>query len=411
MTRTRYGSAPWVEDVVKSRRPDLPRYRGRTSSPVVIVGGGLTGVMTAYAFAAAGVKATLLESGRLGHFGAALGLGVMRGEAAASYRTVEGRRGRRAARAIFEASRRAVLDLATTARRLGVRDVDTTTALHVQAGYRDGEAALAKEAAARRAAGLDVAVLKPASAAAQSGVESAQAALRLRDWGQAHPYRLLTGFASAAQKRGVQLFERSPVRRLRVGPAGVEVQTENGSIDAETVVVATGEPSALFRPLARHVRLLDRHVVVTGPLPSAIRRQISAGVPLIADTDEPPHLVRWLDDGRVLITGADRPRATSRERSRLGDKALIERTGQLMYELSRLYPVISGTLPAYGWTLPLATGADGVLHAGPHRNYPRHLFAWATGHDPAQSFLASRILLRHYFGTATRDDACFGFTR
>ena len=55
--------------------------------------------------------------------------------------------------------------------------------------------------------------------------------------------------------------------------------------------------------------------------------------------------------------------------------------------------------------------ADGVMYAGPHRNYPHHLFAWATRHDPAQAFLASRILLRHFLGEAHRDDNYFAFTR
>ena len=90
---------------------------------------------------------------------------------------------------------------------------------------------------------------------------------------------------------------------------------------------------------------------------------------------------------------------------------LVQRTGQLMYELSRLYPDMSGVLPTHGWDLPIAATADGVMYAGPHRNYPRHLFAWGTQHDPAQAFLASRILLRHYLGESDRDDAYFAFTR
>lgn len=82
-----------------------------------------------------------------------------------------------------------------------------------------------------------------------------------------------------------------------------------------------------------------------------------------------------------------------------------------MYELLRLYPAISGLMPAYGWDLPIATTADGAMYAGPHRNYPRHLFAWATRHDPSQAFLASRILLRHVLGETDKDDGYFAFTR
>jgi len=56
----------------RSRRPSYPRHRGHLDIDVVVVGGGLTGCMTAYAFAAAGVQVALLEAGRIGG-GASLG--------------------------------------------------------------------------------------------------------------------------------------------------------------------------------------------------------------------------------------------------------------------------------------------------------------------------------------------------
>src|SRR5687768_10276168 len=125
MIRVKYGVSPWVDEFPKKRRPDLPRFRGAESIPVVIIGGGLAGCCTAYAFAAAGVKVALLEGDRIGMSGASRGPGVLQGEAGVSYREIDERHGRKAARAMFEASRRAVLDLATTARRLGVKGVET----------------------------------------------------------------------------------------------------------------------------------------------------------------------------------------------------------------------------------------------------------------------------------------------
>jgi glycine/D-amino acid oxidase-like deaminating enzyme len=408
MTRTRYGDTPWVSDVPKRRRPDFPRYRGTETYPAVIVGGGLSGCLTAYAFAAAGIKVALFEADRLGLAGASRGPGVLRGEATASYRDIESRYGRRAARAVFDSSRRAVLDLATTSRRLGVKGgVEVEPALRVLASYDADEKALLKDVTMRRDAGLDAVYLKAAVAARESKVDSARAAVKLRDWGQANPYALVSAFGDAAVERGAAIFERSIVKRIRVRRRDVEIQVEGGVATAATVIVCTGEPTDLFRSLKRHVRLDERYAVVTDRLPASLRKRINVRVPLVTDTETPPHLVRWMEDGRVVMAGADQPRPPTR----LRDKVLVQRTGQLMYELSRLYPDLSGVYPTHGWAVPIAATVDGVMYAGPHRNYPRHLFAWGTQHDPAQAFLASRILLRNYLGESDRDDSYFAFTR
>jgi gamma-glutamylputrescine oxidase len=405
--KTRYGVSPWIDEFPKSRRPDFPPFRGRATLPVVIVGGGLAGVFTAYAFAASGIRVALLEAGRIGQPGGGRGPGVLQAEAAPSFRDVETRHGRKAARALFEGSRRAVLDLAATARRLGFKGVETHDAWRVLASYNAEEKPFAREVAARRDAGLDAVWLKPAIAARETAVEAGRAAARFHDWGQTNPYRLLLTFAAAAKARGASLFEQSRVTRIKPLRKHVDVETAGGVLSVGTVVVCTGEPTDLFRSLKRHVRLDERYVVMTDRVPARLRKQIPAKARIVTDTERPAHLLRWLEDGRLLVAGADAARAVSRG----GDKRVVQRTGQLMYEVTRLYPAISGVMPVYGWELPVATTADGVMYAGPHRNYPRHLFAWATRHDPAQAFLASRILLRHFTGEVDAADRFFAFTR
>jgi glycine/D-amino acid oxidase-like deaminating enzyme len=407
VTRTRYGVSPWIDEFPKKRRPDFPRFQGSATLPVVIVGGGLSGVLTAYAFSAAGIRVTLLEADRLGHAGAGRTPGILQGEAAPSFRDVEERHGRRVARAVFDASRRAVLDLAASARRLGVKNIETCDAWRVLGSYSADEKVLAREIARRRDAGLDAVWLKGAAAVRETRIEGARGAVRLRDWGQAQPYRLLLAFARAAAERGAALFERSAVRRVKPRRKDVEVHAAGGVITAQTVIICTGEPTDLYRPLKRHVHLTERYAVLTDRLPAAIRKQISGRARPLTDTDLPPHFLRWLDGDRIVFAGADQPRTPAHGK----EKVVLQRTGQLMYELSRLYPAISGVMPVYGWDVPLATTADGMMYAGPHRNYPRHLFVWATRHDPAQAFLASRILLRNYLGEADRGDAYFAFTR
>jgi glycine/D-amino acid oxidase-like deaminating enzyme len=83
-----------------------------------------------------------------------------------------------------------------------------------------------------------------------------------------------------------------------------------------------------------------------------------------------------------------------------------------MYELSTIYPDISGIQPAYGWESPYALTGEALPFIGPHRNFPRHLFAFGdSSHGVTGAYLASRILLRHFLDEVDAADEAFGFVR
>lgn len=83
-----------------------------------------------------------------------------------------------------------------------------------------------------------------------------------------------------------------------------------------------------------------------------------------------------------------------------------------MYELLTMYPAISGLQPEYGWEMAYGETADGLMYIGPHRNYPRHLFALgSSGDSVAGAFLAARILARAARGEQDKADEVFGWTR
>src|SRR6478672_3201031 len=110
-----------MDAVPLKKRREFPAFRGVINHPVVIVGGGMSGAMTAYACASAGLKVMLLEADRIGLGGSGRATGLFSGEASESYRELEARAGRRAARAMFAAMESAPRDLAATVKRLGIR--------------------------------------------------------------------------------------------------------------------------------------------------------------------------------------------------------------------------------------------------------------------------------------------------
>jgi glycine/D-amino acid oxidase-like deaminating enzyme len=404
--RTRYGVSPWIDTFPGKRRPDHPRLRGEHTADVVIVGGGLTGCATAYACAAAGLRPLVIEADRLGSGSAGRSAGLLLPDPGVSFTDIVSAHGLRAARKVFEGYRKAAADGAATLRRLNIR-CDLLSCNDVLVAIRDGEKALRRERDAREAAGLDAKAITGQSARGTVGFDPV-GAMKLGSGVSFDPYRACLGLASAARSRRATFFERSPVTKVRFGRTQVEVVLDGGVVQAETVIVTTGVATTEFKPLRRHFKRRETYLVLTEPLPASMRKQLGADSVTMRDMASPRHRLRRTKDHRLLIAGADRDESPARQL----DALRVQRTGQLMYELLMMYPAISGLHPEYGWEMVHGETADGLMYIGPHRNYPRHLFALGSSGDTlAGAFLAARILTRAARGQLDKADEVFGWTR
>jgi len=391
----------------KSRRPEYSRQKGEIETQVVVVGGGLTGSACAAAFAAAGVRVVLLEADRIGAGETARSAGLVRQDFDASFQETAALHGLRTARHIWQGFRRAALDFGAALRRLGVRsELAPQDVLSFTRDGADAARRLQKEYQARRDAGIEATWLNARALAAAAGVGGAGA---IRVKGDAiDPYRTCVGLASAAAAKGAIVHDRTTVRRIKAGRKSVTVKTDGGVITADAVVIATGGLPDELRALRRHFQPRQACAVVTGPLPAAVRREVGGRTAALRDTHDPPHLLRWLSGDRVLFSGADQAPVAPRQRDRL----LVPRANELMYELTTMYPAISGVQPEWAWETLHYGSPDGLPVVGPHRNFPRHLFALGHGrHGAAVAWLAARILLRTYLDEPAKGDELYGFAR
>jgi glycine/D-amino acid oxidase-like deaminating enzyme len=407
----------FLDTFPRTRRPEYSRHRGQLSVPVAIVGGGLTGCACAAAFTAAGVKVILLEADRIGAGATAGSAGLLRQDLDASFHASVAEHGLKTARHVWQGFRRASLDFAAALRRLGIRadlapqdllyfsrdgtDSALPTVASAEAGKR-----LQREYKARRESALECSWLTARAVTQQTGIITNGG---IRTKGEAlDPYRACIGLAAAAASKGAHIHERTAVRRIRAGRKAVEIKTDAGVITAETVIIATGGLPDDLRALRRHFAPIQSYAVVTESLPAAVRREVGQRTSALRDTASPPHVLRWLKDDRVLFAGADQPPVADR----LRDKSIVQRANQLMYELTTLYPAISGVQPAWGWDFLHYGSPDGLPVVGPHRNFPRHLFALGHGrHGAGMAWLAARILLREYLREPAKGDELFGFVR
>ncbi len=397
----------FLDTFPRSRRPDYSRHRGQLSVPVAIVGGGLTGCACAAAFSAAGIKVILLEADRIGAGATAGSAGLLRQDLDASFQASAAEHGLKTARHVWQGFRRASLDFAAALRRLGIRaDLAPQDLLYFTRDGAESARRLQREYKERRESGLECSWLTARAVSQEAGI-LANGGFRTK--GEVlDPYRACIGLAAAAASKGARIHEQTAVRRVRAGRKAVEIKTDGGVITAESVIIAMGGLPDDLRALRRHFAPIQSYAVVTEPLPATVRREVGKRAAALRDTASPPHVLRWLKDDRVLFAGADQ-RAVA---PRLRDKTIVQRANQLMYELTTLYPAISGVQPAWGWDFLHYGSPDGLPVVGPHRNFPRHLFALGHGrHGAGMAWLAARVLLREYLGEPAKGDELFGFVR
>ena len=404
--KTRYGHTPWIEGFPETRRPTFEPLRRDMSVDVAIVGGGLTGLATAHALAAAGLRPLLLEAARIGQASAGRGTGLLIAEPGPSFRDLVRHHGLRATRILLEAWRKAAADVPGQLRRAGIQ-CELAAVEDVVAGPAHAERELRRDHEAREAAGFDSQWLE-GKRMQQLTRADGLAGMRLRGGSSLDPHKLCIGLARAAVRNRARIFEKSNVEAITPRATDVEIVVKGGVVHASTVIIATGAATRLFKPLQRHFTDRERYVVMTEPVPATMRRQLFDDAVALCVARTPALRARWTSDHRLLISGGDQPATTVAKRP----QTLVQRTGQLMYELLLLYPAISGLRPEFGWEASYGETADGVMYIGAHRNYPRHLFALGGGGESvASAFVAAKVLTRAVKGEPAKTDQVFGWTR
>jgi glycine/D-amino acid oxidase-like deaminating enzyme len=236
---------------------------GDTDADVAIVGGGLTGLWTAWYLLERdpGLRIVVLEK-EIAGFGAS---GRNGGWCSAlfprSTASLERTHGRNAAIAM----RRAMIDTVAEVGRV-------TASLGIDGDFvRGGTIAYARSAVQERAARAEIAE------AAHYGVDEidwldadeVQAAGAVgasldRNCARLHPAKLVRGLAAQLEARGVRIAEHTEVTRASPG----RVDTPRGVVTADQVVMATEGYTATFPATQRRILPLYSLMIATEPLPA-----------------------------------------------------------------------------------------------------------------------------------------------
>ncbi len=392
MQHTRLGY--WIEEAgeVEPR----PALSGLVEADVLVVGGGYTGMWSAWYAKQLepGARVVLLESeplcgrgpsGRNGGFCNAMWF---------SLASMRERWGGVPALAVAKAAEQAVARIGAFCEEHGV------DAWFRPAGYVQVSTAPAHDGAWKRAlaACRELGVpemLQPLSEAEvqercqspafRAGAVSPTAAT-------VQPARLALGLRAQLLAAGVKVFESSPVRSFRERGDGVEAETAGGSVRAARGALAIGSAATNRRgPLRGRLTVASSHIVLTEPVPDVLEQIGWTNGDCITDSRSLLHYFRATRDGRIAFGwGGGRIAAGARTRGRAEVDADV--VAAATEHLHDYFPALRGRRITHAWGGPIDASPT---HLPAITKLPQHR-AWVaagyTGNGVGPSNMVGRTL-------------------
>jgi glycine/D-amino acid oxidase-like deaminating enzyme len=301
----------WLEEAGEAE----PRaaLAGRKEADVLVVGGGYTGLWAAWWVKRLepGTRVVVLEadvcgrgpSGRNGGFCNVMWF---------SLPNMRGRWGDAGALAVARAAREAVDGIGEFCREQEVEAwyrrggyLQVSTAPAHDGTWQDTVEACDQLGLLRGDGGPGgdpVRPLTPDGVAARCASPAFRGGALYPDAATVQPARLALGLRRRLLEAGVEIYERSPVRRLAAGGGGVEAWTEGGVVRAGTAVVAIGAAAKAPRgPLRRSLTVTSSHIVLTEPVPDLLEQIGWTGGECITDSRALIDYFRTTPDGRIAF--------------------------------------------------------------------------------------------------------------
>ncbi|HEY1273819.1 MAG TPA: FAD-binding oxidoreductase [Thermoleophilaceae bacterium] len=400
----RHTATGWWLEEAGGTEPLAPLDRD-LACDVVVLGGGYTGMWTAWHLLAAepSLRVVLLEGGVCGHGPSGRNGGFCESlwHSAAYLRE---RFGDSAALALMDASIDSVRAIGDWCRE---QEVD---AWYRRGGYmsvstappQDGRREATVEAAAALGVPERVAPLDEAAVRARCDSPVFRDGILIADEATVQPARLALGLRQRIVERGVRVFERSRAVSLSARPGGVVATTERGTVRARTAVLAIGPRTRAMRELSSRLTVTSSHIVLTEPVPDVIEELGWTGGEGITDARTLVHYFRTTKDGRIVFGwGGGRVACGARVNGRSEvDPGVAE---MIHGHLLRMFPMLRGRRIGHAWGGPIDVSPSHIPQVGTLEGAPVHYAFGYTGNGVGPSHLVARALAS--LALDRRDDA------
>ena len=390
--------------LIKSGLPvNYPKLDHALKTDVLVIGGGISGALSAWYLTMAGVECTVVDARTIGMGSTCASTSLLQYELDKPLSELSKLIGDKKAMKAYNLCYKAIDGLNSLAKKIDFTEIENRNSLYFAANKKDVKL-IEEEYKARIKSGLKVDLLNEKDILAHYGF-SAPVAILSSQGATTNAYMFTHALHQSAIKKGLKIFDRTNIVSKKYTRSGVQLKTEQGFIiHAKRVINATGYEVTEF---------INKDIVQLQSTYAFASENIESPNPawktgaMLWNTAKPYLYMRLTADNRVIAGGRDENFYDPAAR----DKLLNKKIRLLAKDFMKLFPSIK-LVPEYSWTGTFGSTKDSLPYIGTYDKTPHTYYALGFGGNGIVfSFIAAGMMRDMILGKPNKDTSLFSFTR
>jgi glycine/D-amino acid oxidase-like deaminating enzyme len=329
------------------------------SCDVLVVGGGMTGALSAYTLAKeTDLDVVLIDRQKIAHGNIPANNGMVKFSSDKMLHELMREIGTDSAVYFYEMCQEAIKKLSGLALDLNMgNDFRIRNSLYCASSDEDA-VKIAKEYEALHHYGFPVHFIKEKNMSKYVPFHSSAAILTEGD-ADMNPFRFAQEIVECAAHHGVRVYEETPLLHKSKGSDYFIIDTGRAIIRAKQLLFATGYDNE-FLAQQFGASLQRSYAVITEPIPAIKGWDDKC---MIWDTNRPYLFMRTTADNRIVAGGLDEAGLDES----IDELVLQQKADRLLAKINELFPDVKPDL-SHAWTTTLGDSHDGLPYIGEHPN-------------------------------------------
>ena len=382
---------------------DYPKLEQNIATDVLVMGGGISGALTAYHLLNAGIDCIVADGRSIGLGSTCASTSLLQYEIDVPLVKLQNKIGIANAVHAYQLCALSIEKLATIASKISFTDFALKKSLYF-AAHKKHMSFLNAEYNIRKENNFKVHYLNKSEIKDLFNFE-APGAILSEAGGVTNAYGFTHALHQYNLNRGGRVYDRTFIKEIDHSKNQVKLRTAKGmTITAKKLIYANGYEAINY--ISK--KIIDLNSTYATASESDITEKVRwKGDVIYWNTAQPYLYIRSTTDGRIIVGGRDEKFYNPRKR----DKLIDIKTAALKKDFNYLFPQVEFN-PEFSWTGVFGATSDGLPYIGPYKKLPNSYFALGFGGNGITfSLIAAEIITGLILGKKYEDAGIFGFER